>query len=84
MIVLPLKRGKYKVKYLLIVDKFTRFLMFFKASCQSLSKIWNTLRLTCYHDDLLILTNSIEQPQIPLTHSTNGSGETLNLWYDSA
>jgi hypothetical protein len=26
--------------------------------CQSLSKKWNMLRLTCYIDDLLILTNS--------------------------
>jgi hypothetical protein len=32
--------------------------MFFKLSCQSLSKIWNMLRLTFYLDDLLILTNS--------------------------
>jgi hypothetical protein len=32
--------------------------MFFKMSCQSLSKIWNMLRQTCYVDDLLILTNS--------------------------
>jgi hypothetical protein len=32
--------------------------MFFKTSCQSLSKIWNTLRPTCYLDDLLILTNT--------------------------
>jgi hypothetical protein len=30
--------------------------MFFKMSCQSLSKIWNMLRQTCYLDDLLILT----------------------------
>jgi hypothetical protein len=37
--------------------KIAWFLMFFKTSCQSLSKIWNMLRLTCYLDDLLILTN---------------------------
>jgi hypothetical protein len=30
---------------------------FFQASCLSLSKIWNMLRLTFYLDDLLILTN---------------------------
>jgi hypothetical protein len=32
--------------------------MFFKASCLSLSKIWNTLKPTYYLDDLLILANS--------------------------
>jgi hypothetical protein len=32
--------------------------MFFKTSCQSLSKIWNMLRITFYLDDLLILINS--------------------------
>jgi hypothetical protein len=32
--------------------------MFFKTSCLSLSKIWNTSRQVCYLDDLLILTNS--------------------------
>jgi hypothetical protein len=32
--------------------------MFFKTSCQSLSKIWNMLRITYYLDDLLILTNN--------------------------
>jgi hypothetical protein len=30
----------------------------FKTSCQSLSKIWNTLRQLSYPDILLILTNS--------------------------
>jgi hypothetical protein len=32
--------------------------MFFKTSCQSLSKIWNMLRQPYYLDELLILTNS--------------------------
>jgi hypothetical protein len=32
--------------------------MFFKTSCQSLSKIWNMLRLTCYLVNLLIIKNS--------------------------
>jgi hypothetical protein len=31
--------------------------MFFKSSCQSLSKMWNMLRQVFYLDDLLILTN---------------------------
>jgi hypothetical protein len=31
--------------------------MFFKMSCQSLSKIWNMLRQAYYLDDLLILTS---------------------------
>jgi hypothetical protein len=30
----------------------------FQMSHLSLSKIWNILRLTCYLDDLLIITNS--------------------------
>jgi hypothetical protein len=32
--------------------------MFFNMSCLRLSKIWNMLRITCYLDDLLILTNN--------------------------
>jgi hypothetical protein len=32
--------------------------MFFKTSCLSLSKIWNTLRQPSYLDDLLMLTNN--------------------------
>jgi hypothetical protein len=38
--------------------KIALFLMFFKTSCLSLSKIWNMLRQPYYLDDLLILTNS--------------------------
>jgi hypothetical protein len=38
--------------------KISWFLRLFKTSSLSLSKIWNMLRLTCYVDDLLILTNS--------------------------
>jgi hypothetical protein len=49
--------GKYKYKRLPMGIKIAWILMFFKTSCQSLSKIWNMLRLTCYLDDLLILKN---------------------------
>jgi hypothetical protein len=55
-IVLPW--GTYKYKRLLMGIKIAWFLMFFKTSCLSLSKICNMLRLTFYLDDLLILTNS--------------------------
>jgi hypothetical protein len=50
--------GKYKYKRLPMGVKIAWFLMFFKTSCISLSKIWNMLRQTFYLDDLLILTNS--------------------------
>jgi hypothetical protein len=50
--------GIYKYKRLPMGIKISWFLMFFKTSCQSFSKKWNTLRLTCFLDDLLILTNS--------------------------
>jgi hypothetical protein len=50
--------GKYKYKRLPMGIKIAWFLMFFKTSCLSLSKIWNTLRQAYYLDDLLILTNS--------------------------
>jgi hypothetical protein len=49
--------GKYKYKRLPMGIKIAWYLMFFKTSCLSLSKIWNMLRPTCYFDDLLILTN---------------------------
>jgi hypothetical protein len=49
--------GKYKYKRLPMGIKIAWFLMFFKISCLSLSKIWNMLRLTCYLDDFLILRN---------------------------
>jgi hypothetical protein len=49
--------GKYKYKRLPMGIKIALFLMFFKKSSQSLSKIWNMLRLPSYLDDLLILTN---------------------------
>jgi hypothetical protein len=55
-IVFPL--GKYKYKRLPMGIKIAWFLLFFKMSCLSLSKIWNMLRYTCYLDDLLILINS--------------------------
>jgi hypothetical protein len=50
--------GKYKYKRLPMGIKIAWFLMFFKTSCLSLSKIWNMLRQTYHRDDLLILTNS--------------------------
>jgi hypothetical protein len=49
--------GKYTYKRLPMGIKIAWFLMFFKTSCQSLSKIWNMLRQPSYLDDLLILTN---------------------------
>jgi hypothetical protein len=49
--------GKYIYKRLSMGIKIAWFLMFFKMSCLSLSKIWNMLRLNFYLDDLLILTN---------------------------
>jgi hypothetical protein len=57
-IVLPWIMGKYKYKRLPMGIKIVLFLIFFKMSCLSLSKIWNMLRLTFYLDDLLILTNT--------------------------
>jgi hypothetical protein len=50
--------GKYKYKRLPMGIKIAWFLIFFKTSCQSLSKIWNMLRPAFSLDDLLILTNS--------------------------
>jgi hypothetical protein len=38
--------------------KISRFLIFFKTSFLSLSKIWNMLRQTSYLDELLTITNS--------------------------
>jgi hypothetical protein len=49
---------KYKHNRLPIGINIAWFLMFFKTSCLSLSKVRNTLRLIFYLDDLLILTNS--------------------------
>jgi hypothetical protein len=59
--------GKYKYKRLPMGIKIAWFLMFFKTSCLSLSKIWNMLRQACYLDDLLILKNRIKQLQRPST-----------------
>jgi hypothetical protein len=50
--------GKYKYKRLPMGIKIAWFLMFFKMSCLSLSKIWNMLSQPYYLDDLLILTNN--------------------------
>jgi hypothetical protein len=50
--------GKYKYKRLPMGIKIAWILMYFKTSCPSLSKIWNTLRQTSYLDDLLIITNN--------------------------
>jgi hypothetical protein len=57
-IVFPWHMGKYKYKLLPMGIKIAWFLIYFKMSCQSLSKIWNMLRQTSYLDDLLIITNS--------------------------
>jgi hypothetical protein len=57
-IVFPWHMGKYKYKCLPMGIKIAWFLMFFKTSCLSLSKICNMLRPRYYLDDLLILTNS--------------------------
>jgi hypothetical protein len=54
---IPMEFGKYKYRRLPMGIKIAWFLMFFKTSCQSLSKIWNMLRQPSYLDDLLILTN---------------------------
>jgi hypothetical protein len=56
-IVFPWHMGKCKYKRLPMGIKIGGFLMFFKTSCLSLSKIWNMLRQLSYLDDLLILTN---------------------------
>jgi hypothetical protein len=56
-IVFPWHMGKYKYKRLPMGIKIAWWLMIFKTSCLSLSKIWNTLRPIYYLDDLLILTN---------------------------
>jgi hypothetical protein len=55
-IVFPWNTGKCKYKRLPMGIKIAPDV--FKMSCQSLSKICNMLRLTCYLDDLLVLTNS--------------------------
>jgi hypothetical protein len=55
--VFPWCIGKYKYKRSPMGIQIAWFLIFFKMSCLSLSKIWNMLRHTCYLDDLSILTN---------------------------
>jgi hypothetical protein len=49
---------KHKYKLLSMGIKIAWFLMFFKTSYLSLSKIWNTLRPMYFLNDLLILTNN--------------------------
>jgi hypothetical protein len=49
---------KYKYNLLPMGIKIASFLMFFKTSYLSLSKIWNMLRQPYYLDDLLILRYS--------------------------
>jgi hypothetical protein len=56
--VFPWHIGKYKYKRLPMGIKIAWFLMFFKTSYISLSKIWNMLRKLSYLDDLLILISS--------------------------
>jgi hypothetical protein len=57
-IVFACNMRKYKYIRLPLGIKIAWILMFFKTSYLRLSKIWNTLRPTCYLDDFLILTNS--------------------------
>jgi hypothetical protein len=56
-IAFPWHMGKYIYKRSPVYINIVWTLMLFKTSCLSFSKEWNTLRLTCYLDDLLILTN---------------------------
>jgi hypothetical protein len=55
---IPMVNGELQYKRLPMGIKINWYLMSFKTSCQSLSKIWNKLRQLSYLDDLLILTNS--------------------------
>jgi hypothetical protein len=64
-IVFPWHMGKYKYKRLPMGIKIARFQMFFITSCQSLSKIWNMLRLKLYLDDLF--NTNKQQLQKPST-----------------
>jgi hypothetical protein len=47
-IVFPCHTEKYEYKRLPMGNKIVWFLMFFKRSCLSLSKIWNMFRLTLF------------------------------------
>jgi hypothetical protein len=55
----------------------------FKNSCLILSKIWNMLRLTCYLDDLLILTNRSFKDHLLKLEMFLARVSTLNHWYES-
>jgi hypothetical protein len=57
-IVFPWDMGKFKYKLNAYPWVSRLRQMFFKTSCQSLSKVWNMLRQPSYLDDLLILTNN--------------------------
>jgi hypothetical protein len=57
IIIFQWNMGKYKYERLPMGIKIALFLMFFKKSCLSLSKIWNMSRPIGCFDDLLILTN---------------------------
>jgi hypothetical protein len=80
----PMADGKYKYKRLPMGIKIAWFLMFFKTSCQSLSKISNMLKQPYYLDDLLILTNSIfkyhrlKLEMVLARLSTTGMGEIIS------
>jgi hypothetical protein len=54
-IVFPWHMAKYKYKRLPMGIKIVWFLMFFKTSCQSFSKIWNMLRQPSYLDAILMI-----------------------------
>jgi hypothetical protein len=72
-IIFPWKMVKHKYKRLTMGINIALFLMFFKTSYQSLSKIWNMLRPTCYLDDLLILTG----------RSNYQDSQPMKFWYES-
>jgi hypothetical protein len=84
-IVFPWHIGKYKYKRLPMGIKIGWIQMVFKTSCQSLSKIWNMLRLPFYPDDWLILTNSsfkdhlLKFEMVKARLST--SGMSVNVFY---
>jgi hypothetical protein len=56
-VMFPWHMGNYKYKRWPMGIKIARFLVFFKITCLSLSKMWNISRPACYLEDLLILTN---------------------------
>jgi hypothetical protein len=78
---IPMVDGKYNYKGLPIGIMIASYV--FKTSCLILSKLWDLLRLTCYLDDLLILTNSSFKNHLLKLEIRNDSSKTLNRWYES-